>query len=222
MTSLVLAALFFLGIHVFVSGTRLRGAIVGTTGEKGFQALFSLLSLVGIVWMCRAYGQTDEVELWGDVGWFHPVGFILMIAAFLLVALGLLTPSPTVSGGESQLDRDEPAQGILRITRHPFLWGVAIWAFAHLVSTGDLASLVLFGSFLALALAGPPLIDAKRQATCGDRWDRFAAVTSSVPFAAVLQGRNSLKLGELGWWRIAVGLVLWVIFFRSHEWLFGG
>ncbi len=221
MISLVLAAVFFLGIHVFVSGTGLRGVIVGTTGEKGFRALFSILSLVGIVWLCRAYGQTGEVELWGDVGWFHPVAFILMIVAFLFVGIGLTTPSPTVSGGESQLDRDQPAEGILRITRHPFLWGVAIWAFVHLVVNGDAASIVLFGSFLVLALVGPPLIDAKRRATCGDKWDRFAAVTSSVPFAAILQGRNSLKLGELGRWRIAVGLVLWIVFLRAHEWLFG-
>jgi uncharacterized membrane protein len=41
---------------------------------------------------------------------------------------------------------DAPARGIQRVTRHPFLWGVAVWAFVHLIANGDVASLMLFGS----------------------------------------------------------------------------
>jgi uncharacterized membrane protein len=221
MISLVSAAVFFLGIHVFVSGTRLRQFIVARTGERAFQGLFSLASVAGIIWLCRGYGRAQYVELWGPAAGFVPVALVLMFLAFQLAAIGLTTPSPTVTGGESQLDRNATVQGILRVTRHPFLWGVAAWAFGHLVLNGDAASLLFFGTFLFLALIGPPLIDAKRKATFGARWDRFAAITSSVPFGAIIQGRNSFKPEELGWWRIGLGLALYAVFFYFHMRLFG-
>jgi uncharacterized membrane protein len=145
-----------------------------------------------------------------------------MALAFLLFVIGVMTPSPTATGGEAQLDQEEPCTGILRVTRHPFLWGVAIWAFLHLIVTGDAASMVLFGTFLVLALVGPPLIDAKRRERLGDKWNRFAAVTSSIPFAAIVDGRNTFKPAELGWIRVAVALIVCGIFFHIHPWLFGG
>jgi uncharacterized membrane protein len=92
----------------------------------------------------------------------------------------------------------EPAKGIQRITRHPFLWGVALWSFTHLVLKGDLASVIFFGSFLILAIAGPFSMDRKRKKAFADAWDRFAALTSNVPFVAIVEGRNWLKIRELG------------------------
>jgi uncharacterized membrane protein len=221
MVSLVVAASFFAAIHLFVSGTGLRDRIVGMIGERVYQGLFSLLSLVGIVWLSRAYGQTSYLPLWGELYSLKPVVLLLMVIASLFVAIGLTTPNPTAVGGESRLDEAEPASGILRVTRHPFLWGVAIWAFAHLVVNGDAASLVLFGSLLVVAVAGPRSIDAKRARRFGAKWERFAGMTSNVPFLAITQGRNRLDLAEIGWWRIGAGLVVFVALVAVHEWLFG-
>jgi uncharacterized membrane protein len=221
MTSLVLAAAFFVGLHLFVSGTRLRGAVVARTGERGFQGLFSLLSLGGIVWLIRAYSHAEGVQLWGEMEALKPLALVLMAVAFLLAGVGLTTPSPTAVGGESLLAAADPARGVLRVTRHPFLWGAALWAAVHLVLNGDAASLVLFGAFLLLALVGPRSIDAKRQRALGERWERFAAVTSNVPFAAIVAGRNRLVPGELGWWRVALGLGLYAVFLAVHGRLFG-
>jgi uncharacterized membrane protein len=109
----------------------------------------------------------------------------------------------------------------LRITRHPFLWGFAIWAVAHLLVTGDLASLIFFGALLLLAIVGPGSIDAKRKRAFGAQWMRFAESTSSVPFLAISQGRNTLELAEIGWWRVAIALVLYAVFLGAHSWLFG-
>jgi uncharacterized membrane protein len=145
----------------------------------------------------------------------------LILVAFLFAGIGLTTPSPTAVGGGAQLEQAEPARGILRITRHPFLWGVALWAFTHVIFTGDAASFVLFGALLVLALAGPPSIDAKRRRAFGEKWSRFAAVTSNLPFAAILQSRNVLKIEELGWWRIGVGVALFLLLLLGHRWLFG-
>jgi uncharacterized membrane protein len=71
-----------------------------------------------------------------------------------------------------------------------------IWSAFHLAATGGLASVIFFGTFLALALFGTFSIDAKRRRKLGPAWDTFAAKTSNIPFAAVITRRNSLKIGE--------------------------
>lgn len=221
MISLVLAAVFFVGIHVFVSGTSLRAAIVARTGEVVYQTAFSAVSLLGLVWLAWAYAATESAELWGQPGWIRPVACVLILLAFLFVVIGIATPSPTAVGGEAALRQGVTAKGILRITRHPFLWGVALWAATHLLASANLASLIFFGALLLLALVGPPSIDAKRARMFGEQWTPFAESTSSVPFLAIAQGRNRLSLAEIGWWRVAMALVLYAVFLGAHGWLFG-
>jgi uncharacterized membrane protein len=132
-----------------------------------------------------------------------------------------LTRNPTSVRQEGALANPAAASGMLRITRHPFLWGVAFWAAAHLLTNGDAASLVLFGSLLLLALLGPPSIDAKRARALGEKWAPFKAQTSNVPFAAILGGRQTLKLGEIGWWRILLAFALFAIVLWAHPRMFG-
>ena len=221
LTSLILAALFFVSIHVLVAGTRARDRFVARMGENAYLAFFSLLSIAGLTWLCWAYASAPTIWLAAPAAWTRPLAWALVFLAFLLVVVGVTTPSPTSTGGDEQLDASEPATGILRITRHPFLWGVALWAAAHLIANPDAASLVLFASLLVLALVGPPSIDAKRGRRFGDRWQRFAEATSSVPFAAILGGRNHLALSEIGLLRPAAAVALYAVFFWAHPWLFG-
>jgi uncharacterized membrane protein len=220
-TSLVLAGLLFITIHLLVSGTTLRGAIVRRTGEGPFRGLFSVLSLGSIIWLCMAYGRASHVQLWQPIEAARLAMAPVMGFAFLLAAIGLTTPSPTAAGGDTRLHQPDPVTGILRITRHPFLWGVTLWAVMHLLVNGDAASTVLFGTFLIVALLGPPSIDAKRKKRFGVAWDRFAEASSNLPFAAIAQGRNTLRVRELGWWRVALGLVLFAAFLYFHAQLFG-
>ena len=222
MASLFAAALFFDGIHFLISGTALRGKIVGSIGERTFQGLFSLMSLIGIVWLSRAYGQAEYVQLWAEPLALRPVALIVMLIAFFFVVLAFASPNPTAVGGGALLTEKEPAKGIQRITRHPFLWGVALWSFTHLVLNGDLASMIFFGSFLILAIAGPFSIDRKRKKAFGEAWNRFAGLTSNVPFMAIIEGRNSLKMGEIGWWPVVLAVVFYGLFLYFHEILFGG
>ena len=143
-----------------------------------------------------------------------------MLPAFLLVVIGLTTPNPTAVAQEGLADR--PPQGIVRITRHPFLVGVALWAGLHLVSNGDLASLLFFGALLIIAAAGTVSIDAKRRrALGGSAWDVFASRTSIVPFAAILGGRNTFVAQEIGWWRPAAGLVAYALMLGGHAHIIG-
>jgi len=221
MGSLLAAAIFFVGIHFVISGSALRGKIIALIGEGPFRGLFSLLSLIGIVWLSRANGQAEYIQLWGKLYAFRPFALLVMLLAFLFVVLAFTTPNPTAVGGEALLNEKEPAKGIQRITRHPFLWGVALWSLTHLVLNGDLASVVFFGSFLILAIEGPFSIDRKRKKAVGDAWNRFVAVTSNLPFLAIIQGRNSLQLGEIGWWRPLVAVILYGLFLHFHRNLFG-
>jgi uncharacterized membrane protein len=221
MASLLLAAATFLALHVVVSGTRLRDAIVGATGDGLYRGLFALASLVAIVWMSRAYAAAPALPLWQAPRSLHWLAVLLGVPAALLVTVGLTTPNPTTTGAEGLLAEGMPVRGIVRVTRHPFLAGVAIWAFAHLVVNGDAASLVLFGTLLALALLGPRLIDAKRARADRQRWAAFAAQTSVLPFAAIAAGRTRLVVSEIAAWRLLLGVGVYVALVAGHRWLIG-
>jgi uncharacterized membrane protein len=219
--SLIAAAVFFDAIHILIAGTELRWKITGRIGEEAFQAIFSILSLGGIVWLSRAYGRAEYVELWGQVQAFRWVALIVMLIAFFFVVFAFASPNPTAVRGGAMLKEKDPARGVQRITRHPFLWGAALWSLVHLIFNGDLGSVIFFGTFLVLALLGPASIDRKRKRIYGADWDRFAAVTSNVPFLAIAQGRNSLMIGELGWWRIILVVAVYGFFLHMHQVLFG-
>lgn len=221
MLSLLCAALLFVGIHVFTSGTGLRDRLVAAIGEQPYRGVFSLMSIGALAWMISAYRNAETIFVWNGVQEARWLVLILMLPTVLLVVIGLTTPNPTAVGAESRLEREDAATGILRITRHPFLCGVALWSALHLLVNGDAASMVLFGSLLVLAVIGPRSIDAKRKRTWGARWDRFASVTSHLPFGAIVGGRNTLRLGEIGVWRWAAGFAVYVVILFYHRRLFG-
>ena len=219
MINLLLACAFFLLIHFAVSGTRLRDALVARVGERAYRGAFSLASLVGLLWMGRAYARAPAIELWGPLHGLHPVAFAVVFVGVLFVVVGLASANPTSVGMEGRLTRGpEGVRGITRITRHPFLWGVSLWALVHLTVRGDLASLILFGSLLLLALCGTAVIDAKLHRRLGERWQAFAASTSNIPFGAIAAGRNRLgpALREIGLVRPAIAIAVYVLMFTLH------
>lgn len=225
MINLLAAALFFILLHLLVSGTRLRGALTGTIGEGAYMGLFSLASVAGLAWLGLAFAGSRTAD-WNLAYWdITPITWKIQVAlqalAFLFVVVGLTTPNPTSVKQEGTLDRPDVVKGMLRVTRHPFLWGVALWAAGHLLVNGDRASIALFGSMLVLALFGTASIDGKRRRALGDKWDAFAAQTSNVPFGAILAGRQSLKLGEIGLWRILAAIVVYIALALGHPFLFG-
>jgi uncharacterized membrane protein len=219
MLSLIAAAVFFLLIHFGVSGTRLRGSLVATLGAGPYRGLFSLASLGGIVWLASAYRHAPNVETWGLLLSLRPAALVVAFLGVLLMVIGLASPNPTSVGMEGTIVKGADAvHGVTRITRHPFLWGVALWALAHLVVNGDLASLILFGSLLLLALGGTASIDAKRSRQLGQNWQQFAARTSNIPFGAIAAGRNALgpALAEIGIVRLLIAVLVYAVIFVLH------
>jgi uncharacterized membrane protein len=224
MDMLLAAAAVFLAIHFLVSGTRLRDGIVGAIGEGPYMGLFSLASLGAIFWLVVSYNhaQTGNDPVLYDLGLgVKHLAMPVVLLAFLIGVPGLLTPNPTSVRQEGVATRPDAVKGIVAVTRHPFLWGVVIWAAMHLALNGDEASVILFGTFFVLALLGPLSIDAKRKRKMGADWDGFAARTSNVPFAAVLSGRAKLNWSELLDWRMAVAAVLFVVVLFGHARVIG-
>lgn len=224
MTMLIAAAAFFLAIHFLVSGTPLRDVIVGAIGERPYLGAFSLVSVAAIIWLVMSYNAASAAggEIWWDLGaGVRHLGIFVVVIAFLFVMSGILTKNPAALGEEGSAANENVVTGILRITRHPFLWGTAIWAAFHVAANGDAPSVIFFGTFLVLAVIGTYLIDAKRARKMGAAWQGFAAKTSNVPFAAIIAGRNALKVGEILTWRQVVALGVFLLFLFIHAWAFG-
>ncbi|HXF66381.1 MAG TPA: NnrU family protein [Burkholderiales bacterium] len=217
--NLLLACAVFLATHG-VASTPLRARLVAALGERGYLGLYSAVALAALGWMILAYSSAPYIALWqpGALRWLPAA---LMPLATTLVASGLMARNPALIGQEHALRAAEPARGILRVTRHPVMWGIALWAALHVAARGDLAALVFFGSFLALAAGGTALIDARRRAALGPVWERYAAATSNVPFAAILSRRNRLAPAEIGCKPLAAGLALYLALLAAHEPLIG-
>ena len=214
---LAVATTAFVGTH-FVSSTPLRGALAGAIGERGYLAVYSLAAFATLGWMIWAYGRAPVQPLWPGL---RLVPAVLMPFALVFAACAIMSRSPTAIGQAGLLKAPDPARGIIRVTRHPLMWGIILWGAAHALARGDLASLLFFGGFVALAGLGTVLIDARKARGFGADWQRFAAVTSNLPFAAIAAGRNRFAFGEIGPKRIGVGLALYVALFLAHPYLFG-
>jgi uncharacterized membrane protein len=159
---LVLGLVVFVGAHVFVTYRDHRAALVKRIGEGPYKGLFSLVSIVGVVligWGFARYRATGWVDIWDPPTWTRHVTVALMWPAIISVTAAYFP-------GE-----------IKRRLKHPMLVGVKLWAFAHLLTNGDLGSIVLFGSILAWAVYDrialkhrtDPGSGAKPEATFADR-----------------------------------------------------
>jgi uncharacterized membrane protein len=213
-SELALASLAFLATH-FVTSTPLRPALVRALGEWPYRGLYSTVAFATIAWMSIAYAAAPRELLWSGL---RHLPAAVMPFAFILIACGFAR-NPTIVGAEKLLESDDPARGIIRITRHPIMWGFMLWAAAHMLARGDTKALLFFGTFLLLAGIGTLLIDTRKAQLAG--WARFAAATSHVPFVAIAQGRNRIVWREIGWLHPLAGLAACGAFFYLHPWLFG-
>ena len=211
---LVLATAAFVLTHL-ASATPLRAKLVFALGEWPYRGLYSAIAFVTLGVMIWAFIRTPREALWS--GWRH-LPLIVMPIALILIAAGYRR-NPTMVGADALLKSEDPARGMIRITRHPIMWGIMLWAATHIVASGELRSLVFFGGFLVVALFGTLSLDRRKRAD--PNWPRFAAATSHVPFVAIAQGRNHLVWREIGWTRPLIGLAVYAILVALHPMLFG-
>jgi uncharacterized membrane protein len=218
--ALAAAASWFFLLHMLPS-TPLRPRAVAIAGEGAYTAIFSIISLIAIYWLWTQFNAAPYGDkLWRAPDWWRWVQAALVLFSFVLMFGGLLTPNPSAPGGAEVLSNTRVADGIFAITRHPVMWGVAIWAITHMISQATWRGFAFFGAFAATALIGSWLQQNRKRDTVPG-WADFEAKTSFWPFLAISQGRAKFSLSALGWWRIAIAVVAWAAILHFHSWLFG-
>ena len=138
MMYLIIGVVLFLGIHsISIVNESLRDRLCAKFGEGPWKGIYSLISLVGFVLLIYGYGQAraNPTVLYTTPAWFQYINMLLMLFVFPLF-----------------LAANFPGK-IKAVTKHPLLAATKIWAFAHLLVNGTLADVILFGSFLAWAVA---------------------------------------------------------------------
>jgi uncharacterized membrane protein len=211
---LAAATTAFLVTH-FVPSTPLRPSLVAAMGEWPYRGLYSLVALGTLGWMIWAYNQAPVEPLWPGL---RLLPALVMPFAFVLLACGYAR-NPTAVGADKLLASDDPARGMIRVTRHPLMWAIMLWSLAHVLARGDVKSVIFFGGLFALAAIGTLSIDSRKR--MNPDWPRFERLTSNIPFVAIAQGRNRMAWREIGWTRPAAGLALYVLFLGIHPYLFG-
>lgn len=187
MSFLVLGLLIFLGVHsvrIFAEGW--RQAQIARLGEAGWKGGYSLASAIGLGLVVWGYGlaRAEPVALWPTPLWTRHVAAMLTLPAFILLVAAYL-----------------PGSHIKARVGHPMVAGIKLWALAHLLANGNLADLLLFGAFLAWAVAD--FISARRR-------DRAAGRS----YPALGFSRDMAVTG--------IGLAAWAGFaFWGHAWLIG-
>lgn len=219
--SLAFATLAFCGGHFLLSSTPVRGPLAGMLGEGPFRGVYSVLMVAALYWMISAYMDAPYIPLWnvGILG--PPVILILMYFAIVFFVCSVTTRNPTMAGMDNLHYENAPGKGIYAIVRHPMLAAFSLWALSHLFFRGDVAGILFFGGMAVLSTLGMVHIDMRRDASADDAWRAFRAGTSRTPFRAIVEGRRTLVMRDVGWWRVALGTVLYVVILYVHNTVFG-
>ena len=174
MTLLIIGIVVIIGIHLVPAFSVVRERLIERLGTNGYRLLFSVISTLGLALLIWGVARAPVIQVWSPPTWTRYVAMVLMLPVFPLLIAAYL-----------------PGK-IKAKLKHPFLVAIKTWALAHLIANGDLASIILFGSFLAYAVFDR--IALKRRAATG-------LVTVPEPGPA----RNDL-IAVVG------GLILYVVF----------
>ena len=203
----------FVGLHFLLSHP-LRRPLVAALGERAFQGVYSLISLItfgAMIYFYRIIGREPE-RLWdaGDAGWI--AGTLLMwLAAILFV--GSFVKNPALVGSHGPVGGPT---GVFRITRHPMMWAFAIWAAVHLMIIAAPKALVFDAAIIVLALAGAFGQDRKKARLLGEPWRDWQRRTSILPFAALARGALRWRNAFPGWVALIGGFALWALVTSYH------
>lgn len=181
LAALALWAAAFVGSHLLMSHP-LRAPLVSHLGERGFSALYSLVSFVTfglMVWNARRVGPESALWTAPDGIWLAAT-LLMWFASILLV--GSFRNNPALPRPGAQVRRIGEARGVFRITRHPMMWSFALWAIAHAAVWPEPSTIIICAAILLLALVGAAGQDRKKERLVGQPWHDWRARTSFLPF----------------------------------------
>lgn len=206
---LALACLAFVGTH-FLMSHPMRAAMARGLGANGFMLAYSGVSLASFYWMVVEFGRAPkESALWpvGDVIW-------IIASAITLVAAVLFTGSfirnPSLPGAPDGMAAQAPA-GVFKVTRHPMMWGFALWGVAHILVAPRVDNFIFAGSIIFLALVGARAQEIKKARLTGVEWEAWLRRTSFALNLAALP-----KAGVGPW---LAGIILWAVATWGHPYL---
>ena len=156
---LLLATTTFVIGHFVLSSLPVRQILIDKIGNNGFRGLFSIFALFTLIWALRCYVAAPYEELWMQTEVLWSISAAIMPTARIFAIASVSTRTEMSVGGETMSPQDARLRGILMVTRNPLMWGYALRALAHPAPNADMASLIFFGGFAFLALAGMAHID---------------------------------------------------------------
>lgn len=178
MILLVIGLALLIAIHLVPAAPMVRAWCVERMGEGPYRMLFAAISILAVVLLAMGLGRAEYVPLWQAVPYGREIAPGLMAAAVLLLVAAYV---PT---------------NLRRLVDHPMLWAVTLWAVAHLLVTGHLAALLLFGGIGAYALFA--LLTqryGRRWASAEPRslaWDAATVVIAAALYLGLLVGHETL------------------------------
>ncbi len=214
---LVLLAGFVVS-HIVLAADPARPRLVALMGEKGFQGLYSLVSLGflgGAIWAYR--GLPPEI-IWVAPQWAWSLSAVLMLLASILF-VGSITPANKALAGVPA--NAQPPSGVMRITRHPMMWSFAIWAFVHATLSGSLPTVLLATGIGVLALVGAAHQDRRKLRQMGELWSSYESRTSYWPLGAQVAGWQPWSALWPGLVPVVGGVILWALLTFVHPMLMG-
>ena len=214
----IIAFLAFYGSHMIPTQPSIRSRLAATLGERCYLLLYTSLSILLLAWLIGAAARAPYLTLWERASSQNVVPLILMLPACLLAVFGIGIRGGLSLGSQARQPFDPIRPGITAITRHPLLWALMLWSLAHLVPNGNLAHVILFGSFASTALLGMIIFDRRARRRLGNaRWQEVLRNTAFIPFARGIGGRGV----DGPWPRVLLGLGIYCALLVFHSPIIG-
>lgn len=206
---LLIASIAFIGTHFLLSHP-LRAPLIGALGEKRFLGIYSLVAFITLGLMIAAFHNAPArtEPLWSgydEVSW--TIASLLTILALVLL-LGSFRGNPALPSPDAKPTFSREPHGVFRVTRHPMMWSIGLWAIAHILIMPTGRTLIFAGGLGILALLGSHFQDRKKRASIGADWREWESKTSFWP--------RWLQFPYAGWGHWIGAIVLWLAITWAH------
>ncbi|MEM8878474.1 MAG: NnrU family protein [Pseudomonadota bacterium] len=205
--NVVVAMAVFVLSHVAISRTQVKPLLIAKIGQRGYLALYSILSVVLLAWVIGAVITAERITIWPAPVWAYPFAVLVSLAGFILIGIGTVVPNPlSVSFRTAGFDPIRP--GVIAWIRHPLIWGLSLWALAHVPANGEWPSLILFAGSALFGGIGVLAIERRKKRQMGEgEWEKLTA------------GRGQWNRAALA--GAVAGIMMWFVLLMLHPVLFG-